>query len=319
MTDISLVSSYFQQKKQRTFINNKVFTRNRASFPIRPNGRSTDFVAPGFATGCLLGCTYCYVARHREYNPLEQYSNLDKIWDAVAKHQVLLPAKTPNQCDPLYWTYDIGESTDCLIPQNFHLTVQYLNYFIDTFDSFKAKPSFATKAAGNLALISSLPIPKDRSHARIRVSVAPQSVIDKTEFGTSTLEARIKGIIALYNQGYEVHLNFSPIIAYANWSKDYIELFKLIDQKLPKEVKNQLKCEVIFLTHSPSLHNFNVKYFEESEQLLWKPEYQEFKTTQRGDCDVVRYKAMSVKNKLIDMFRKIHNEYIPYCDIRYIF
>lgn len=314
------LSEYFKEKKIRTYTGGKdVLKRSRKGLQIRPNGRSTDFIAPGFATGCLLACTYCYVARHRNFNPLEQYSNIDSILDTITAHRVQLPQKESNQCDPTYWTYDIGESTDCLVPQNFNLLYKYLKYSIDTFDDLQIKFSFATKAAGNQSLIASLPKPKKHVHSRIRVSLAPQSIISKTEYGTSSLESRIDGIKALYKQGYEVHLNFSPIVAYKGWIADYIDLFKLINSSLSQEIKDQLKCEVIFLTHSPDLNKFNKDYFPEAEELLWKPEWQENKTTTRGDCSVVRYKAFGIKDKLINKFKEIHSDYLSFCPIRYIF
>ena len=76
-------------------------SRQRKGLVCRPNGRSTDFIAPNLATGCELGCSYCYVARHRDYgNPLEQYTNRAEIFKSVLDHYVTLPAKPPNQCDP---------------------------------------------------------------------------------------------------------------------------------------------------------------------------------------------------------------------------
>jgi spore photoproduct lyase len=254
----------------------------------------------------------CYVARNRVFgNPIEKYINGNDAWEAVKAFHDTLGPKEPNQCDPTFWTYDIGESTDCLIPENIDNTSWYINKFLTT----DAKPSFATKVAG----ARSLPVVGNRAMARVRVSVAPQHIITKVEKGTSNLKARIKGIQELYDRGYEVHLNFSPIIVYKGWSNDYINLLKYIDSNISQKVKDQIKCEVIFLTHSPSLHESNMRWIPEAEDLMWTPDWQESKTTQRGDSNVIRYRAFNFKNKLVDNFKNIIKDHMPYCTIRYIF
>lgn len=285
--------------------------RPRRGLVVRANGRSTDFIAPGFATGCELACTYCYVARHRPLgNALEQYTNLSDMWDAVAQHHATLSPKEANQCDPKYWTYDIGESTDCLSPANLDHTNWYVSKFMET----DAKPSFATKLATPKRLQS---IPK-QGMARIRISVAPQKIINILEPATSMLRARLASVQKLLDLGYEVHLNFSPITAYRGWVKDYTELMQLIDSTISDEAKQQLKCEVIFLTHSSALHNKHQGFFPDAEEMLWTPQWQETKTTQRGDSSVVRYDR-NVKPKLVEKFKELIALYMPYCEIRYIF
>lgn len=306
MSQSLAVIDFMTAKKQGTS------KRARRTFDIRPNGRSTDFIAPGLATGCSLACSYCYVARHRAYgNPLEVYTNRQEAWNMVKMHYKTLGKKTPNQCDPTYWTYDIGESTDCLLPANINNT----GWYIQQFQSTEAKPCFATKIAG----ARSLPVLINRGMARVRVSLAPQSVVSTIEKGTSSIQTRINGMQELFDRGYEVHINFSPVVVYEGWSKDYVQLFKQLDKKLSAPVKQQLKCEVIFLTHSPSLHQANLQWNPSAEEMLWKPEWQEQKTTQRGDCDVVRYRAIDFKNHLVSKFRELLAQVMPYCSIRYIF
>lgn len=299
------IKEYINRKKDIQY-------RERKGLLPRPNGRSSDFVAPGLGTGCSCLCSYCYVARHRPYgNPLEKYTNRENIWKAVYNHWVNLPVKIPNQCDPNYWTYDIGESTDCLLPENIENTNWYVSQFVNLTN---AKPTFATKIAGSKKLQA---IRKERM-ARIRVSLMPQKISTMVEKGTSTINKRIEAIKSIYDLGFEVHINFSPVIVYHGWTKDYIDLFKQIDKSLSEEIKSQLKCEVIFLTHNENLSQNNLNWNPEAEQLLWKPQWQEAKTTQRGDCSVVRYK-INLKNRLVDTFRKISSNYLSYCNIRYIF
>lgn len=60
--------------------------------------------------------------------------------------------------------------------------------------------------------------------------------------------------------GYEVHLNFSPVIYYPDWQADYQELFEQIDDVLSPQAKQQLQAEIIFLTHNENLHERNLKW-----------------------------------------------------------
>ena len=52
--------------------------------------------------------------------------------------------------------------------------------------------------------------------------------------------------------GYEVHLNFSPVIVYKNWLEDYKFLFQMCNDYI--DYKDEVKCEVMFLTHNKQKH-----------------------------------------------------------------
>lgn len=287
--------------------------RERKGLEVKLNGRSADFIIPSFATGCQLACTYCYVARHRAFgNPLEVYTNREAIWAAVKAHWLRQPVKVPNQCDPRLWTYDIGESTDCLTPA----VVETTRWFIAKFlDETEAKPSFATKLAVGPRVLA------DISHrprqARVRLSLSPQHIVSTLEVGTSPLAARLASINKLWELGYEVHLNFSPVVAYKGWVADYTELFQQVRESVRPEVLEQLACEVIFLTHHPKLHESNLSWRPEAEQLLWTPQWQETKVNERGG-DVLRYQH-GAKAKLVAKFKQLLAAELPEVRLRYIF
>ena len=289
--------------------------RERKSLVPKENGRSADYIMAGFLTGCQLACSYCYVARHRPFgNPVESYTNLDAILAATAKHWRKLPAKVPNQVDAKYWVYDIGENTDCLTPAAWGYTYPTLDYFLT---ETGAKPTFATKVADGKRLPALTG--SDVGRARVRASVMPEHVRKVVEGGTSPIAARLEAVNAWVERGYEVHLNFSPVIVTQTWQRDYAELFRQIDRALSPAARAQVKAEVIFLTHSPALHESNLAWNPEAESLLWRPEWQEQKTTCRGDARVVRYRAFGVKDKLVGHFRRLISEGLPGCAVRYTF
>lgn len=87
------------------------------SLSARPNGRSSDFIAPSTANGCAMACAYCYVPRRKGYsNPVTVFANIEQITGYLARHIQRQGVKTePNQCDPQAWVYDIGENSDCSV------------------------------------------------------------------------------------------------------------------------------------------------------------------------------------------------------------
>jgi DNA repair photolyase len=75
---------------------------------------------------------------------------------------------------------------------------------------------------------------------------------------TSPVERRIAAIDDFVEAGYEVNLNFGPVIFEDGWLGDYAELFGMLDAALSPAAKAQLAAEVIFLTHTEDLHNVNL-------------------------------------------------------------
>lgn len=278
-----------------------------------------NYVANGFITH------NCYVARHRDFgNPLYLSENTNEIIDAIVEHYYNQPPKFPNysnQQDRWQWTYDIGESTDMLSLSNIELTEYAIRQLLCRAD---LKPTLATKLA-NKHTIGKLGKLCRPFRARIRVSLMPQCLSDVIELGTSKIIDRIHSIRALYELQYEAHINFSPVVMYGGdqWMKDYIDLCKLIDKELgndyiAKKIKNQLKCEIIFLTHHEKLHNSNLRWNPEAEALLWTPEIQEYKTNNRGNSDILRYK-LDLKSQALTVFKGILKKHLSYCEVRYAF
>ena len=152
---------------------------------------------------------------------------------------------------------------------------------------------------------------------RIRFSIMPQVLADKLEPNTSKIIDRIKAVNDFYEAGYDVHLNYSPIIMYDDFVKDYTNLFQLVDSIVDSSIKDKVKAECIFLTHNKDMHKHNIDNNTKGEDLLWNPELQEDKTSQYGGKNI-RYNRF-YKEKYIKTFRHMLNENISWQKIRYIF
>jgi hypothetical protein len=99
---------------------------------VRENGRSTDYIAPSHSNGCTAACSYCYVARRKMLgNPITIFTNFQDGIDFVKNHASFLGFKlSPNQCDPKYWIYDIGENSDCSVDSQYSPAVsEYVKMF----------------------------------------------------------------------------------------------------------------------------------------------------------------------------------------------
>jgi DNA repair photolyase len=286
----------------------------RRTWNFQESFRSTDYIPPSHSTGCLSACQYCYHARRTTSsgfggNPMTVLLNYDQLWSNIKRHASLLGPKSPNQCDSKYWTYDIGNVNDVSLDAMISRAPLYLIQQAASQDVLKL--SFATKTVNEQPFLSVDP----RGKTRIRYSLMPQKIATKVDIRTSPISARIQSINNLVDAGYEVHVNFSPVIIYENCRQDWLDLFAEIDDTLHSKAKAQLACEVIFLTHNKDLHNFNLNWNPVGESYLWHPEIQEPKNHKP---DVIRYKG-AYKAKLVAGFNQDLQQHLPYCRIRYSF
>ena len=277
-----------------------------------PNSRSSNFIAPSHANGCTMACVYCYVARRKGFaNPITTFVNIERICRYLDRHTAKQGMKLePDQVDPKYWVYDIGCNNDCSADALISNNVRDLVSLFRTIPNSKA--SFATKLV-NRDLLNYDP----QGKTRIRFSLMPQSIASTVDVRTSAISDRIAAVNDFVEAGYEVHLNFSPVVYYEGWQEDYEQLFQEIDDVLSPQAKDQLQAEIIFLTHNQSLHERNLEWNPKAEELLWMPEKQEVKYSQYGGRNL-RYKR-NFKRELVDSFSEQLNRQLPYCNIRYAF
>ena len=284
----------------------------KKSLTAKPNGRSADFIAPSTANGCAMACAYCYVPRHKGYsNPITVFANIDEISGYLERHVARQGMKLePNQCDDEAWVYDIGENSDCSVDALVSDNVQDL---VDLFRELPtAKLSFATKYV-NREMLDWDPA----GRTRLRFSLMPERIARMVDVRTTPVAERIAAMNEFVEAGYEVHVNFSPVIITPGWLEDWRELFRQLDAVLSPAAKRDLAAEVIFLTHNQQLHEVNLGWHPQAEEILWRPDLQETKQSQNGFTNV-RYIAYEKRGYLDDFLRLAAAE-LPYCRVRYAF
>lgn len=279
---------------------------------MRPNGRSAHFIAPSTSNGCAMACAYCYVPRRKGFsNPISLFVNVEQVCAAIRRH-ALRQGRLPEAdlIDPDAWVYDIGENGDLSVDASVSSGVRDLIALFR--DLPNAKASFATKAV-NRDLLDYDP----QGRTRIRFSLMPGRIARIVDVRTAPIPERIAAIDDFVAAGYEVHVNFSPVILYEGWEDEWRALFAEIDGTLSDAAKAQLKCEIIMLTHNADLHDVNLGWHPRAETLLWRPDIQEAKVSQGGGTNL-RYRA-GWKGRWLARFKALLAETMPYCTVRYAF
>jgi len=274
---------------------------------IRHSGRSTDYISPSFGFGCLFNCSYCYMKRHGKEG-VGIATNTDTILHEIDRHaNFFADVEKPNQTHPEFITYDISCNEDFALHAKYHEWEKIFAFFRD---HPIASASLATKHVP-LRFLDFDP----QGKVRIRFSLMPQRISTITEPKTSSISSRIEAINTFIEAGYDVHVNFSPVILYDKWEEDYRELFQELDDKLLYH--DRVQAEVIFLTHNEKKHHDNLAAGLDGEHLLWVPQIQEEKRSQFGGVNI-RYRR-DIKRAGVERFKQLMAEEIPWCNIRYIF
>jgi spore photoproduct lyase len=286
----------------------------RKTFKIRYSGRSSDYITPSFGYGCLYKCAYCYMRRHVKEG-LSVATNTEEILGHIFAHAQKLGDKIPNQTSDKFWTYDISCNEDFALHAKYHNWQRIFDFF--TYSDLPILGTMATKYVNNNLLGHNVKDINGDRRIRIRFSLMPQELSTILEPNTSKIIDRIHAINTFYEAGYDVHINFSPVIAHGSSYEMYRNLFKQIDYIVDDSIKENIKAEVIFLTHNKQMHEYNLENNPITEALLWCPERQEDKVSTYGGKNI-RYKH-NLKRDMINKFVNLHDSIIAWNKIRYIF
>jgi len=265
----------------------------------KPNDNSANCIAPNVIYGCFGGCvnTYCYMSRHNGTKVFVN-TNVEDVFNSVVKWEKSY-TKVPDQQDPVYTMVDIACNSDLVLMQK-HMPEPLLDYLKRYDDHPRLNSTMATKYPGLLTL----DVRHFNKKPRVRVSLMPQPYSDVLEPKMQKISSRIEDINRLKDLGWEVHINFSPLIFYPNWRDNYYNLFKEV-----KEVVGEQKCEVIALTNHI---NQMVKASEEAREIM------RYSSEIKNSSGVMRYPLVH-KTGLIEDFKKIYGQFFNLANIRYIF
>ena len=145
----------------------------------------------------------------------------------------------------------------------------------------------------------------------VRMSVNPEEIINKVEFGTSRLKGRIEAINKLAEAGYKIGILIAPVILVENWKELYTELIERLSQELSSEAQKETFFEIIFMTYSYVHKMINKEAFPKAID-LFNPEIM----TGRGKGKYMYKKEIREDGE--QFLRETMKKYFPENEILYI-
>ena len=208
----------------------------RKTHKFVPNKKVSDFLVPYTSSGCTAMCMYCYlVCNYNKCSYLRLFVNREEMLGKIIK----VSNESENDL-----TFEIGSNSDLILENTI---TNNLEWTIENFSkSKKGYLTFPTK----FDMVDPILNLDHKGKIIVRVSMNPDEIINKVEFGTSRLKNRIEAINKLKEAGYKVGILIAPIILVDNWKKIYEELIKRLSEELSEKVKKEAVFELIFMTYS---------------------------------------------------------------------
>lgn len=227
-----------RKKSNKEFANMKrnLIIGVRKTHKFVENHKTSDYLVPYTSSGCTAACMYCYlVCNYNKCAYLRLFVNREKMLDKIIKTS----EKSEKEL-----TLEIGSNSDLILENTI---TNNLVWTIENFkNTSKGKLTFPTK----FDMVDPI-LPLDhQGKVIIRVSVNPEEIINKVEFGTSRLKGRIEAINKLKEAGYKIGILIAPVILLENWKELYHNLIKRLSEELTEKVKKDVFFEIIFMTYS---------------------------------------------------------------------
>ena len=256
-------------KQNKEFANMKrnLIIGTRKTHKFVENHKVSDYLVPYTSSGCTASCLYCYlVCNYNKCAYLRLFINREQMLEKILK-----VAKKDFEEKGKNSVFEIGSNSDLILENTI------TNNLVWTIENFKhnenGKLTFPTK----FDMVDPI-LPLDhKGKVIVRVSVNPEEIINRVEFGTSRLNGRIEAINKLKEAGYEIGILIAPVIFVDNWEKLYLELIQTLNEKLTDKVKKSVFFEIIFMTYSYVHTKINEEAFPNAINL-----YEKDKMTGRG-------------------------------------
>ena len=207
----------------------------RKTHKFVPNHKVSDFLVPYTSSGCIAMCMYCYlVCNYNKCSYLRLFVNREEMLNKIIR--------VSNESKKEL-TFEIGSNSDLILENTI---THNLEWTIENFNAEKGYLTFPTK----FDMVDSILNLNHKGKIIVRMSMNPQEIINKVEFGTSILDKRIEAINKLKEAGYKVGILIAPIVLVENWKELYEKLIKKLSEELSDKVKEEAIFELIFMTYS---------------------------------------------------------------------
>mgnify|MGYP004541181739 FL=1 len=269
----------------------------RKTHKFVPNHKTSDFLVPYTSSGCTAMCMYCYlVCNYNKCAYLRLFVNREQMLEKIIK--------TANNSDKEL-TFEIGSNSDLILENTI------TNNLVWTIENFSnAKKGYLTLPTKFDMVDDILPL-NHNGKIIIRMSVNPEEIINKVEFGTSRLDKRIEAINKLSEAGYKIGIIIAPVILVDNWKELYQNLIKKLNVELLEKAKKSAFFEIIFMTYSYVHTKINEEAFPNAINLFNREIM-----TGRGNGKYA-YKT-SVRQEAEIYLRELMKKYFPNNKIEYV-
>lgn len=247
-----------RKKKNSEFANMKrnLIIATRKTHKFVPNHKTSDYLVPYTSSGCTAMCMYCYlVCNYNKCSYLRLFVNREEMLDKIIKTSL-------NSEKEL--TFEIGSNSDLILENTI------TNNLVWTIENFantqKGKLTFPTK----FDMVDDILNLNHKGKIVVRISVNPEEIINKVEFGTSRLEGRIEAINKLAEADYPIGILIAPVILVDNWKELYSDLIKYLYENLSNKAKKSAFFEIIFMTYSYVHRAINTEAFPSAIDLYNK-------------------------------------------------
>ena len=252
------------------------------------NHKTSDFLVPYTSSGCTASCMYCYlVCNYNKCAYLRLFVNREQMLEKIIK-----TAKNSEKD----LTFEIGSNSDLVLENTI---TGNLKWTIENFSSSKkGKLTLPTK----FDMIDDI-LPLDhKGKITIRMSVNPEYIINRVEFGTSKLKQRIEAVNKLCDADYNIGILIAPVIMVENWKELYSELIEVLANNLSMKAKKKVFFEIIFMTYSFVHTKINEEAFPNAINI-----YDKSKMTGRGKGKYMYKQDLREDGKkfLLDKMKKV--------------
>ena len=261
------------------------------------NHKTSDYLVPYTSSGCTAMCMYCYlVCNYNKCAYLRLFVNREQMLEKIIK--------TANKSERDL-VFEIGSNSDLILENTI---TENLIWTIENFaNTQKGKLTFPTK----FEMIDDLLNIRHNKKIIIRMSVNPEEIINKVEFGTSRLKQRIQAINKLADADYPIGILIAPVIFVENWKSLYLELIKYLYENLSEKVKKEAFFEIIFMTYSFVHNAINTEAFPNAIKL-----YDQDLMTGRGKGKYMYKEFIRKEGEMF--FRENMNKFFKNNSIMYI-
>lgn len=253
-------------------------------------------------SGCMGKCQYCYLNTRLGDKPYIRVNvNVDEILEQAKAY---IEERKPEI------TIFEGAATSDPVPVE-----PYTHALQHTIEFFAKEPYGRFRFVTKYNDVDNLQNIEHNGHTEIRFSINTDTVIKTYEHGTASRDKRLEASIKMMESGYPVGFLIAPVFIYEGWQEEYLELLKMLKERMPKVLKYPLTFEIISHRYTTTAKNRILEVFPETT-LPMNDEERQYKHGQFGYGKYVYPKEQMTDIKAF--FTQHIEEIFDHKEIKYI-